>query len=195
MSFGESVAKHLGPKTNRYAISASAALDWLNDPICPDSQNCPFIYGYATPQGEFNQVVPSDFLGIEGLLKKIRARTVVIALGTNDANQRCQMRPEESTKPLIELIHKLNGRRCFWIGPPKYTQGPIFDHCGEKYDIFVDQMKSVITTEGCKFIDSRLIKDPQTGLPIESNSGDLIHFDQRLGQYWGRLVVRRIRQN
>ena len=193
LSFGKTLATEI-PSTNRYAISSSASSDWLKKKICPITGKCPFVYGYATPEGEFNETLPSSFEGLRPLLRRTKANTVIVALGTNDANQRCQMKPSKGTQPVRELLRSLGGRQCYWVGPPSYRWGPVFESCGENFNKYVDRMKTLIEAHHCKFIDSRLIIDPDTGLPIEANSGDGIHFDEKLGAFWAQQAARVILQ-
>jgi hypothetical protein len=188
MSFGPALVAAL-PHVQRYAVSASAADNWLNDKICPDPKACPFVYGYATPAGTSDKPVPASFRGFPTLLQKYNPGAVIIALGTNDANQRC--RDKNGMLPVMHLLDMAKGRTCYWVGPPKYTRGPVFEAC-PTIDQFVDRMKIIVESRHCTFIDSREILDPVTKLPIEPNLDDQIHFDAQLGTYWGAQVASRI---
>ncbi len=192
MSFGRTIVSALGPGTSRYAVAGSSAPFWLKKNICPAGEHCPFTYGYATPEGEHTGTVPADLPGIDELLIETKASTVVIALGTNDANLHCHSEGPEATQSISDLLGKLGGRRCFWIGPPKYTKGPVFNNCHESYNKYLAKMKNIIEGQHCKFIDSRKIIDPKTGLPIEANAKDKTHFDARLGKIWGRAATEEI---
>lgn len=193
LDFGQALAKTI-PHTYRYAVSASASSAWLRDRICPAGEECPYIYGYATPAGEeWNKSVPPDFPGFKLLLRKIKAETVIIALGTNDANQRCHLDLPEGVQPVADLLDLVGNRKCYWVGPPRYDRGPLYETCGENYEKYVEAMKKIIEERRCTFIDSRLILNPETGRPIEANTKDQIHFDVRLGAFWGHEVARKIK--
>ncbi|MGZ3712205.1 MAG: SGNH/GDSL hydrolase family protein [Bdellovibrionota bacterium] len=189
MSFGKSLAQSLGPSVKRYAVSSTTAADWLKRSICSSGKPCEFTYGYSTPAGDFAGPVPSDLGGINSLLASTSAKKVIIALGTNDANQRCRLTPSAGMKPIKALLKRLGSRDCLWVGPPAYKRGPVFDSCGEAYDLFVSRMESVIRAHGCRFIDSRRILDLQTQQPIEADLDDQLHFSYEKGQAWGEAVA------
>jgi hypothetical protein len=192
MTFGASLASELGPNVERYAVSSSAASDWLRGSICPAGEPCPFTYGYATPAGESIDPVPPSLHGVETLLAETDATTVIIALGTNDGDQRCLLPASQDVQPIAELVALVSSRTCYWVGPPRYRRGPVYDACGERFDTFTSRMAQVITTGGCRFIDSRQILDPSTGRPIEADLGDELHFGARLGHAWATSVARQI---
>jgi hypothetical protein len=189
MAFGRSVQERLGPGVRRYAVAASQASDWLNKRICPDAKTCAFTYGYSTPAGDFSGAVPSWMKGIDGLLNVIRPKTVVIALGTNDADQRCHLTTPADLDGVEALLRKISGRKCFWIGPPDYEVGPVHDACGVDYNPFVDRLRDRVVQHGCIFIDSRRFLNPATGQPIQSDLDDQIHFSDSLGRYWGERAA------
>lgn len=191
MTFGASVATNLG-NVDRYAVSSSAASDWLRASICPAGQPCPFTYGYATPDGESSDPVPPSLPGLKTLLAESDAKTVIIALGTNDGDQRCLLPAPQDVQPIAELVALLRGRTCYWVGPPRYRRGPVFDACGERFDSFTSRMAEVITAGGCRFIDSRLILDPSTGQPIEADYPDQLHFSPTVARTWANAVARQI---
>lgn len=187
MAFGKTLARRLG--ANRYAVSSTTASDWLKPRICPEGKPCEFIYGFSTPNGDFNSPVPPDFAGIEGLLTKTSATQVVIALGTNDADQRCHLPANAGMAAVKELMERIGNRNCFWIGPPTYERGPVFKECGKSYDTFISRLKTVVQSHGCQFVDSRKFLDPQTLKPVQADLDDDLHFSERLGHIWGNAAA------
>lgn len=193
MQFGHSLVEALGPQVQRYAVAAAAAGDWNKPYICAAGKPCGFIYGYSTPKGDrYNRPVPSDFKGLRGLLRSTQARAVIVALGTNDANQRCHLNPDQRMNDIQKLLATIGSRRCYWVGPPIYKEGPLADQCGPLYEDFVSQMKETIQSH-CTFIDSREIIDPSTSKPIQSDLEDQIHFSPELSVVWAREAAKQIK--
>ncbi len=194
MDFGSSMAAQLGASfdVKRYAVCSGSAPTFLKDKVCPAGTNCPYRCGYTTPDGTFNKVVPSTFPGVNGMLsKQTPVDMVVIALGTNDGNNSCRT-PSGAIQKMRDLIGRLHGRACFWVGPPAYGPGTeIYRVCGNTYDQFVSLMRTAVSALGCRFIDSREIFDPQTGKPIAADRG--IHFSKRLGTVWGTEAAKSVR--
>lgn len=186
--FGQNLSKTLGAK--RYAVGGSSSSNWSQNYICPEGKKCPFVYGYATPSTPtyILQPLPHSFLGLEGLMKKINPETVIIALGTNDANlSSCGL---GSIKNMIGLLQIVGNRKCVWVGPPLYKKGPLQESCGQKYNTFVDSMKKQIGTH-CQFIDSRDVNDEE-GNPIQADAADKVHFTSKLGKIWAEAVAKKI---
>lgn len=193
MDFGKAAQAKLSSAYNvkRYAVCSGSAGTFLKAKVCPAGQRCPYVCGHSTPDGTFTKPVPSTYPGVDGMLsKEVPVDTVVIALGTNDGNNFCQ-NPSAGINKMRDLIGRLGGRKCYWIGPPAYGPGnDIWRACGKKYDQFVTQMRTAISALGCRFIDSREIVDPQTGKPIASDRD--IHFSKRLGTIWGQTAAAQI---
>jgi len=176
----------------RYAVGGTTASHWAQNEICPDQKKCPFRYGYATPAIptlKGGTPPPPHMAGLAGSLKETDAKTVVIALGTNDANR--SSCGSGSIDAMVKLVKQVGDRPCYWVGPPQYRQGPLQGSCGKKYDAFVDEMKARIG-DRCVFIDSRKIVDPQTKRPVEADLNDKLHFSQRTGEIWAEAVAAEI---
>jgi hypothetical protein len=188
--FGQKLYKEIDAA--RFAVGGTTALHWAQNEICPDQKKCPFRYGYATPAIptlKGGTPPPSHMAGLIGSLKATGAKTVVVALGTNDAN-RSSCDPS-AIEPMMKLLKQLGDRPCYWVGPPLYRQGPLQQSCGKKYDAFVNEMKNRIG-DRCVFIDSRKILDPQTGRPVETDLSDKLHFSKRTGEIWAEAVAAEI---
>jgi hypothetical protein len=192
MDFGATLSDELGHNTKRFAVAGTAANDWLPDKICKNVQTCQFTYGYATPKGSFSGPLRKSFPGISEALKITSAKIVIIALGTNDASQRCNAGYSQRVKPFGDLIDRVGKRKCYWVGPPSYSRGPVFESCHGLYNDFVAELKQVAEAGKCKFIDSREVLDDLTGKPIEADYEDEVHFSARLGQLWARHVAQKI---
>lgn len=191
LSFGSTFAEAV-PGTQRYAVSASAAKDWLKPKICATSSSCDLHYGYATPEGNADGTPPPSFPGLKEILRNHQPAAVVIALGTNDASLNCQKAFGPALSDAKRLIQLARGKRCLWIGPPTYTKGPVHENCQANYNRFVDELKKTVAAGRCQFIDSREILNPATNQPMEANDSDQIHFDAELGAFWAKQALEKI---
>lgn len=193
--FGEALVKELGgrPKVARYAVSAASAQHWAKNPVCPANEECPFVFGYATPEGPKPGALPADFAGLAGLVGQYKQGPVLIALGTNDLN-RCKLAGKPAAmKHVLELLKKVPAKRkCVWIGPPLYTKGRVAENCGAHYELYVNQLRETIEASACDFVDSREVKNPATGKPVEADSSDLVHFEKAMAVIWAKGVAAKI---
>ena len=187
--FGATLENEL-PALKRYAVSGSRAGDWLKPKMCPRKEDCPYFRGYVSPKGYFPGEVPKTFLGLPRLLKQEKPDLVVVALGTNDANLHCRRATELGIAEITKLAGLIPAKKCKWVGPPVYTRGPLEKSCGADYQKFVNQLKAAVVASGCEFIDSREILDPKTGLAIEADSGDEVHFSAETARIWARSVAK-----
>jgi len=193
LDFGATLEKEL--QLQRYAVSAAEAADWNLPVLCPDLTTCRLKWSYAIPiKGKIDGLIPGDFGGIDSLLKKYVGATVIVALGTNDANIHCHQPAAESMKAIKKLLGKIETRECYWVGPPVYLDGLVIEKCGKDYDPFVSTLKKTVEASRCKFIDSRQIKNPATGKPVVADHPDKIHFEAPLGTVWGQAVSAEIRR-
>lgn len=113
---------------------------------------------------------------------------IIIALGTNDANQTDCANAEDSG--LFAYATRTAKNRCVWIGPPNFPQGPIAQSCGAKYNAYVDLLAATVKKAGCVFFDSRTVKVGQKVLA--PNENDQLHFREDLAKIWASEAVKTI---
>lgn len=186
MDFGRQLTQSLGGASSvvRYAVAGASSRTWLNDPVC--AGRCPYTYGYADPSGPHNGTVPASFPGAASLLRRYPRHAVLVALGTNDANNLCHMAGQAGAMTAVnQLLAQLGSRPCVWVGPPVYRRGSVYAACGANYDRFVNQLATTVSRR-CQFIDSRRILDPRTGAPVQADRGDLVHFQRATAEVWAR---------
>ena len=210
-SFGDALKKEVGSNLHAYGVVGISAPWYLRDPVCGGG-NCPWKLGYRTPKEvvEYGKMLPAKFPGLQSLLDDVDPKMVIVELGTNDAGNCSSSNPAEKMLAMVKMIRG-KGIPCFWVGPPVYLRGSApYGACGERYNSFVDKILNAIEGAGCKFIDSRHIRDPQKQNPECGNAEnwknpdpkvncsiqndiDQYHFGDRLGAVWAQGVMRQIR--
>lgn len=209
-AFGDGMAAAYGAQLHIYGVVGISAPAYLKDPVCGNG-SCPWTMGYRTPKKTFPYGSPFDpkFPGLRSLLNDVDPKAVIVELGTNDAGNCASPTPAGSMLKMVQMIQQ-KGAACFWVGPPVYLRGSApFSNCGERYNAYVDKLRDAINGAGCKFIDSRQIKDPRKTSaecakpdnwknPEPSrncsiqNDADKYHFKKELGAVWAQGVRKQL---
>ena len=102
---------------------------------------------------------------LPGLLRQHRPDVVIVTLGSNE-----QMVPnlEHYGEMVRQLVHRLAGRRCFLIGPPRWRVSRVDDVQRDNAD-------------PCPWFDSRPIDAPRGGRMRA-------HFTFEGGRTWARAI-------
>lgn len=187
----QSAEQTKNPEVIRFAVASSAIQHWNQDSFCEVGKKCPFTKGYVAKADPFStDAVPLKFPTAKKLLQENLDKDLIIALGTNDANNLCRKMDSKSLeKQVFSLLeNRSKKQKCFWVGPVRYDKGPIANNCGENYDKFVDLLKATVEKNSCVYIDSRNIKNDKQEF-LHADYKDQIHFTNVGAKTWADAVL------
>ncbi|AZZ35306.1 hypothetical protein CIK05_00310 [Bdellovibrio sp. qaytius] len=197
-TFGQQLTKNLEKVTDskpikRYGVVGSAAGHW-NKKDNSSIRKLKIGY-YCDGDGQVNGKAPKADFPTPTQLFQGAEPMVVIALGTNDVNSKCNVSDKtEQMAAVKELISQVRpNSKCIWVGPTEQpNDGPIAKNCGQtKIKAFVDNLKQTVSSR-CIYIDSREIK--LNGKPILPNRSDKLHYDGDLAEHWANAVSLKIQE-
>lgn len=194
----------------QYSVSGSTINDWHNGKLQELKINAA-LKKPGSPKVIIAGMVNSEFSSINKLVQDVGAQNVIIALGTNDFAAISHLMKQNipineamnaifaPTKPMLSV---LEGKKCFWILPPKLLLKEIPE---EKQIIFYQNLKHRVEDLGCKTINSREFEDEKkattsladcgagTAKPpkfsITPDQKDGIHFFSEKGRRWGTCAA------
>lgn len=198
-TFGQKLTKNLenvleAAPIKRYGVVGSAAQHW-NKKNNSAIRKLTIGY-YCDDDGQVNNKAPKQDFPTPSQLFQGSQPTVVIALGTNDLNSKCNITDEnEQMAAVKDLLAQVRSKsRCIWVGPTEQpTTGPIGQNCGQpRIKAFIDNLKETVS-QLCTYIDSREIK--YNGKAILPNRNDKLHYDGALANHWADSVAAKIRES
>jgi hypothetical protein len=165
--------------------------------VCPSTApDCRYVKGYRTPKDSKLMLgrVPENFPRMLGLLEEEKQglSSVLVELGTNEAIVMGCGKVAISWVTKLLAQAKSTGKRCIFVGPPTYVDGPAIDSCKgvAKYQEFVRKLLESASSQGCQAIDSTAVRDA-AGKPVLCKV-DGLHCQPGQAKIWANYVKSQI---